>query len=144
MIETPLRRVETCLAYATLALLIVYVPLETFVSLPDGLLSPFYLVDAIAMALLFAGARQSLRARPRPAPGLLCTAIAWAASNGWRATFGRIAEVRSGGTLDYGATELWTVAVATALSLGSLALSIYLVVHADRRAAANEAVQRTV
>jgi hypothetical protein len=132
--SAPTRRaVETGLAYATLALLVVYVPVETWVSLPYGLTSPFYLVDLIAMVLLFAGAAWSLRARPQPAPGLLCAGIAWAAANGWRATFGRVAELRSGGSLDYGATEMWTVAIATSISLGALALAIYLVVRADGR-----------
>jgi hypothetical protein len=126
------RRLETALAYATLAMLVAYVPLETWVSLPYGLTSPFYIIDAIAMALLFAGAMHSLRSRPRPAPGLLCAAIAWAAANGWRATFDRLVELRRGESLDYGAAELWTVALSTVLALGALALGIYLVVRADK------------
>lgn len=133
MTETSLRRVETHLSYGTLTLLVLYVPLETWVSLPYGLSNPFYLVDVIAMVLLFAGAVRSLKARPRSSPGLLCAAIAWSAANGWRATFDRIAELREGGSLDYGATELWTVSIATALSLACLALSIYLVVRAEQR-----------
>jgi hypothetical protein len=84
------------------------------------------------MVLLFAGAMHSLRARPRPAPGLLCAAIAWTAANGWRATFRRVAELREGGSLDYGSTEMWTVAISTTISLAGLALAIYLVVRSDR------------
>ena len=99
----------------------LYVPLETWVSLP-GLTSPSYLIDLIAMVLLFAGAMHSLRERPRPAPGLLCAAIAWAAANGRRATFRRLAEQREGGSLDYGSTEMWTVAISTGISLAGLAL----------------------
>jgi hypothetical protein len=127
------RRLETGLACLTLALLVLYVPLETWVSLPYGLTNPFYLVDLIAMVLLLAGAMHSLRARPSPAPGLLCAAIAWTAANGWRATFRRLAELREGGSLDYGVPEMWAVAISTAISLGGLALAIYLVVRADRR-----------
>jgi hypothetical protein len=93
------RRLETALAYVTLALLVLYVPLETWVSLPYGLTNPFYIIDVIAMVLLFAGAMHSLRSRPRPAPGLLCAAIAWTAANGWRATFDRIVELRRGESL---------------------------------------------
>ena len=126
------RRLETGLACLTLAMLVLYVPLETWVSLPYGLTNPFYIVDVIAMVLLFAGAMRSLRARPRPAPGLLCAAIAWAAANGWGATFRRVAELREGGSLDYGAAELWTIAISTGISLAGLALGIYLVVRADR------------
>ena len=127
------RRLETGLAYLTLALLVLYVPLETWVSLPYGLTNPFYLIDLIAMVLLFAGAVHSLRARPRPAPGLLCAAIAWTAANGWRATFRRLAELREGGSLDHGVPEMWAVAISTAISLCGFALAIYLVVRADRR-----------
>lgn len=133
MTASRLRHIETGLAFGTLVLLVVYVPLETWASWPYGLWNPFYIIDAIAMVFLFAGAMHSLAARPRPAPGLLAIAIAWAAANGWRATFGRLAEVRAGGTLDHGAAEMWTVSIATALSLACLALAIYLVLRADRR-----------
>ena len=36
-----------------------------------GLLNPYCLIDLIAKVLLLAGAERSLRARPRPAPGVL-------------------------------------------------------------------------
>jgi hypothetical protein len=127
-----LRAVETGLARFTLLALVVYVPAETWVSWSRGLSSPFYLVDAIAMVLLGAGAWRSLRARPRRAPELLAAAYGWAASNGWRATFGRVGAVRAGEPLDHGIVELWVVAVASAIALGCLALSIVLVVRRDR------------
>ena len=132
MTDAQLRRLETGLAYLTLALLALYVPVETWASWGEGLLNPFYIIDVIAMVLLFAGAVRSLGARPRPAPGVLCAGLAWSAANGWRATFGRVVEVRSGATLDHGAAELWVVGVATLLALVCLGLSIYLVVRADR------------
>jgi hypothetical protein len=125
------RRLETILAFATLAVLVLYVPLETWASWKHGLLNPFYLIDVIAMVLLFTGAMRSLAARPRPAPGVLCAGMAWSAANGWRATFGRMVELERGGSLDYGAAELWTVAAVTSLSLACLAASIYLVVRAE-------------
>jgi hypothetical protein len=131
---TPSRHpIETLLAYATLAILVLYVPLETWASWKHGLLNPFYLIDVIAMALLFTGAMRSLAARPRSAPGVLCAGMAWSAANGWRATFGRMLELERGGSLDYGAAELWTVAAATSLSLVCLAVSIYLVVRGEMR-----------
>ena len=84
------------------------------------------------MVLLFVGAVSSLQAPPRPAPGLLCAGIAWSAANGWRATFGRIAELGRGGSLDHGAAEMWTVSLATTLALICLGLALYLVAKADR------------
>ena len=123
----PRRRVETALAYVTLVLLLVYIPVETWVSLPDGLLSPYYLVDAIAMALLLWGALHSLRSRPKPSPALLCVGAAWATANGWRATFDRLQTVEAGGTLDYGATEMWAVSIATLIALFAFAVLLVLV-----------------
>jgi hypothetical protein len=104
---------------------------ETWVSLPHGLLNPFYLVDLIAMVLLLAGAVTSLRARPDRAPSLLCAAYGWTAANAWRATFGRLEELERGGELDYGTAELWAVSIGTALVLAFFAISLYLVVKAS-------------
>lgn len=79
-----LRRSETRLAWITLALSAVYIPVEIWASLPD-LTHPFFVIDAIAMVLLVWGAVHSLRARPRRAPGVLCAAIAWSGANVWSA-----------------------------------------------------------
>lgn len=79
-----LRRSETRLAWITLVLSAVYIPLETWVSLPD-LTHPFFVIDAIAMVLLVFGSLHSLRARPRRAPGMLCAGIAWSGANIWSA-----------------------------------------------------------
>lgn len=128
--DTP-RAIETGLARFTLSGLVLYVPLETWVSWRYGLWNPFYLVDAIAMVLLFAGAMRSLAARPRRAPDLLCAAWAWAACNGWRATFGRVHAVIEGKPLDHGTAELWIVAVASAIALGSFVLSLALMLRRD-------------
>lgn len=125
------RTIETWLAVGTLVLLVPYVPLETWVSWRYGLLNPHYIIDVIAMALMFAGGLHSLAARPRPAPGLLAIAIAWASANGWRATFDRVQLLRDGGALDHGSPELWIIAIVTGLGLCALALAIWLVVRAD-------------
>ena len=121
-----LRRIETVVACFTLGALVVYVPVETYVSLPHGLLSPFYLIDAIAMVLMLWGAVHSLRARPACAPGLLCGAYGWAAANGWcgdvRAAGGPLA----GGELDYGHEELWAVGGATTIALVCFAVLLRL------------------
>ena len=120
------RGLETCIAWFTLCALIIYVPGETYVSLPGGLSNPFYLVDLTAMILMFWAAVHSLRARPDCAPGLLCAAYGRAAANGWRSTFWRIGELRKGGLLEYGDTEMWIVCVATAIALLCFAILLAL------------------
>ena len=126
-----LRQVETGLAWFTLGALVIYVPVETWASLPEGLWNPFYLVDLIAMILLFWGVMRSLRARPASSPGVLCAAYAWSSANGWRATFGRLYEILRGGELDHGVVELWAVGIATTIGLLCLALSLFLVVRSS-------------
>ena len=126
-----LRRIETGLAWFTLGVLVIYFPVETWVSLPRGLWNPFYLVDLIAMLLMFWGAVRSLRARPERSPAVLCAAYAWSAANGWRATSGRLFELLEGGTLGHGAAEMWAVSIATAIGLGCFVLSLYLVVRSS-------------
>lgn len=128
-----LRRTETRLAYFTLAVLIPYVPIETWTSWPHSLLHPMYLVDVVAMVLLFVAARRSLRIRPRTAPALLAAAWGWAAANGWRATSWRALEVTSGGTLELGRIELWVTGFATVIALACFALSLFLVVRIESR-----------
>ena len=120
---------ETGLAWFTLGALVVYFPVETWASLPEGLWNPFYIVDLIAMTLLFWGAVRSLRARPAPSPAVLCAAYAWSVANGWRATFDRVFELLGGGTLAHGSAEMCAVACATAIGLACLILSLYLVVR---------------
>lgn len=127
-----LRKIETRLAWFTLGVLVIYFPVETWASLPHGLWSPFYIVDLIAMALLLWGAIRSLLARPQRSPAILCAAYAWTVANGWRATFGRLAELSRGGMLDHGYAEMYTVSIATAIGLGYLLLSLYLVVKAEK------------
>lgn len=126
-----LRRIESGLAWFTLGALVLYFPIETYVSLPHGLWHPFYIVDLIAMVLMFWGATRSLKARPEPSPGVLCAAYAWAAANGWRATFARWFEMFDGGRLDYGSAEFLFVSIATAVGLVCLALSLFLVVRSS-------------
>jgi hypothetical protein len=126
-----LRKAETGLAWFTLGVLVIYFPVETWASLPHGLWSPFYIVDLIAMGLLFWGAVRSLRARPERSPAILCAAYAWTVANGWRATFGRMYELAGGGTLDHGPAEMYAVSIATAIALTCLILSVYLVVRSS-------------
>jgi len=71
-----LRRLETWIAKFTLGFLVIYIPVETWASLPYGLLNPFYIVDVIAMVLMAWGAYLSLKSRPNCSPEILCVAYA--------------------------------------------------------------------
>ena len=126
------RQAETHLARFTLLLLIPYVPIETWTSLPYGLLHPMYLVDVVAMVLMFFGARRSLQARPKASPGLLAAAWGWTTANGWRATSWRWLELAEGGKLDHGRPELWLTGTGTLIALACFALSLWLVTRESR------------
>ena len=137
------RAIENRLVTVTIVALAIFAPLETGVSMLwggglVGLLSPFYLVDFIGMALMAHGVVVSRRARPHCAPGVLCAAYGWMGANGWRATFGRALEMSRGGNLHYGAPELWVVSVLTVLSLLALVVSVYLAAAVHHPATTHE------
>ena len=123
------RSVETLIARFTLALLLVYVPLETWASWP-ALSNPFYLVDAVGFALLLWGALASLRARPDVDPGVLCAGYAWSAANGWRALALRIETLQQGGEINV--TLVWLLVIGQVVALTGLALLLLLVVESRR------------
>jgi len=123
------RSVETLIARFTLALLLVYVPLETWASWP-ALSNPFYLVDAVGFALLLWGALASLRARPDVDPGVLCAGYAWSAANGWRALALRIETLQQGGEINV--TLVWLLVIGEVVALTGLALLLLLVVESRR------------
>lgn len=125
------RALENHLANFTLFFLAIYGPLETWASWADGLSNPFYLVDFIGMVLLLWGAVYSRRSRPHSAPGLMAAGWGWIGANFWRATFGRVEELRAGGQLDYGSVEMCVVACGTATALACLALAVFLTVRAN-------------
>lgn len=120
------RGVETTVARFTLALLLVYAPLETWASWPH-LTNPFYLVDVVGFALLLWGALASLRARPDVAPGVLCAGYAWSGANGWRALALRIETLQQGGQVDV--TLVWLIVLGEIAALVGLALLLLLVVE---------------
>ena len=129
MVMTP-RGVETVLARLTLGVLLVYAPLETWVSWPAGLSNPFYLVDVVGFLLLLWGAMTSLRARPDVAPGVLCAGYAWSAANGWRALALRMDTLQRGGEVDVGL--VWLLVISEVVMLTGLALLLLLVVESRR------------
>ncbi len=127
---------ETKLAHFTLGALVLFAPLETWASWSmaggaHGLLSPYNIIDVVGMALMLLGSLHSLRARPHPAPGVMCAAHGWMAANGWRATLGRVDALAEGDPLRFGSPELWVVAGATALALACFALSLTLTARAE-------------
>jgi len=126
------RRLETGLAYLTFGALVIYVPIETIYSWSDGLTSPYYLVDVVAMVLMFTGAVRSLRALPLPAAGLMTAGWSWAGANFWRSLFDRIGLLRQGGRLELGSIELGFVGAETAVALGCVIVGVALLVRAQR------------
>ena len=120
------RGVETLIARFTLAVLLVYAPLETWASWP-ALSNPFYLVDVVGFALLLWGALASLRARPGVAPGVLCAGYAWSGANGWRALALRLEILQEGGHVDVGL--VWLIGLGEIAALIGLALLLLLVVE---------------
>jgi hypothetical protein len=77
--------------------------------------------------------RVGILRRPRSAPELLCVGYAWTGANGWRATLARLDLLGEGGSLDYGASEIWAVGIGTALSLLLFAILLVLVLKVAPR-----------
>lgn len=123
------RRIETVVARLTLVFVVVFAPLETIVSWKYGLLSPYYLVDVVAIVLLFVGAWRSLRARPRPAPALVTIGWAWAGANFWRAALARAEQLRAGGALEFGLAEMRAAVGVTIAATALVALGTWLIIH---------------
>jgi hypothetical protein len=136
------RRIETALATFSLVALAVFAVLETYASWvmlggARALVHPGYIQSVVGMILLYAGARHSLRLRPRCAPGLLCASHAWWAGIGWRATQARIYHMAEGGTLTFGSPELWATTAATAVTFVAFAISFYLTYRSSAAAHAS-------
>ena len=75
-------RTESALVIFTVAVLVIYAPLETWISFPR-LLSLYYLVDAIGLALLLAGLVMWRRTRITYA-AVLAAGYGWLGANFWR------------------------------------------------------------
>ena len=120
---------ESGLAWATVAALLIYAPVETVYSWPN-LGDPFYLIDVIAMMLMGGGVALSLRSRPHAAPGLVTAGWSWAAANFWRAYFDRIRAIHGGAHV--GALELRFVFSELVVSLLATILGAWLCYAAAR------------
>lgn len=109
----------------TVVLLAIYAPIETWYSLP-ALWDPFYLVDFIGMLLLAWGAAWCRREASPGSLAVLVAGYAWEGANFWRALFGRVQEIASGGELELGWAELCFVACGTIAALVALTWSLKL------------------
>ena len=72
------RKIETCLAWFSIAGACLHFALETLYHFKFGQFLPFLIVDYIAVALLISSAASSLRANPACFPGLLAGAWGFA------------------------------------------------------------------
>lgn len=131
-----LRRTETLLARFTLTAAAVFAVIETIASWqmfggPTVLVHPGYIGSVAGIVLLFAGAQRSLRARPRPAPALMCASHAWWTGVGWHAASLRFTFVQQGTDLFYGPAELWATVGGAALVASIFGLSLYLTCEAE-------------
>jgi hypothetical protein len=126
------RTTETRLAKLSLWALAIFLPVETYASYVFAesgarfLIHPGYLHSVAGMVLLFVGARHSLKARPRSAPGLLCASHAWWAATSWTSTQLRIEALARSEQMRLGAGEFWFVIVGTGLAFACFALSLFL------------------
>jgi hypothetical protein len=109
----------------TVAVLVLYAPIETWYSMPE-LWDPFFLVDLAGMVLLVVGVMALRRDTVPRRLGMLIAGYAWTAANFWRAFFGRVSEVSAGGVLDYGALELCFTACILAATLAGLGWALVL------------------
>ena len=83
MIAAARTRTESTLIVYTVALIAIYGPIETWVSFPR-LLSLFYLVDALGLALLVAGVVMWRRKARIPYTAVVAIGYGWLGANFWR------------------------------------------------------------
>ena len=128
-------RSESALVIYTVALIAIYGPLETWVSFPR-LLSLFYLVDAIGLALLLAGVLM-YRANARiPYTVILAIGYGWLGANFWRGMAMRLeanydpAQWPEGKIVAVGATG---IAVGGAVLVGLCVVGMILSILVARR-----------
>jgi hypothetical protein len=115
----------------TIAILVIYAPIETWYSLPR-LWDPFYLVDFIGMVLLGWGVVLCRRTGSPAGLAVLAAGYGWIGANFWRALFGRVEAVANGEVLRLGLAELCFVACGTIAALAGLVWSLRLATRADR------------
>lgn len=123
------RTPESAFAGISLVLGAVYAIGETGFSWRYGLLSPYYLVDFVAFALLIAGGVVALRARPRSAPGVATAGWAWTGANFWRATLARVEAQKAGTALSIGSSEVPAAIAMTGVAMIGMGVGLWLLLR---------------
>jgi hypothetical protein len=125
---------QVLVAY-TFVWVLIYAPLETFVTISmagiGGLIYSAYIMNVLGMVLMFLGALVGMRGRA-VAPGVLTAGWSWTAATFWRATSDRFSFTAIGGALYSGRIELWLAPMLTALACLGLLATLRLVVQASR------------
>jgi hypothetical protein len=129
------RRLMQLLVAYTFLWLLIYAPLETYVTISiagiGGLVYSAYIMNVLGMALMFVGAIFGKRGRA-VAPGVLTAGWSWTAATFWRATSDRFRWAEISGAFYFGRIELWLGPILTAMACLGLAASLRLVVQASR------------
>lgn len=119
----------------TFVWLIVYAPLETFVTWSiagvGGFLYSSYILDVVGMGLMLWGAVRTRRGSPAGS-AVLAVGWSWTAATFWRATSDRFWWVSLGHELYAGPMELWLAPALTAVAVAALAASMVLVFRQAR------------
>ena len=126
------RQFDSSLAWTSLALLLIYAPLETYVSWPE-VSSPGYLCDVIAFALLGFGGWYSLSKQPLSGLGPLCADWGFCACLGWRSYFNRVISRERGASFYVGEPEYVQsiVGAATIVAFVMLAACLFTAIKRD-------------
>jgi hypothetical protein len=107
---------------ASVIWLLLYVPLETWVSWP-GLYHPMYVIDFVGMALLAWGVMR-FRSSAHQGAVILTAGWAWTAANFWRGTEKRFMAHASGIPMDFGPSERWIGVALTAIIIVMAAIAL--------------------
>lgn len=119
----------------TFTWLIVYAPLETYVTWSiggaGGLLHSAYILDVAGMGLMLWGALATSRGAPAGST-ILAVGWSWTAAVFWRATADRFWWSSLGHSLYFGPSELWLAPAITAVAVGGFVASLVLAIRHTR------------
>lgn len=126
------RRLAHWTTLFTFAWLIVYAPLETYVTWSiagiSGLLYSSYILDVVGMGLMLWGAVATKRGAPAGS-AILAVGWSWTAAVFWRATADRFWWASLGHTLYFGPSELWLAPAITTVAVGAFVASLLLAIR---------------
>ena len=116
------RRIETGLAWFSIAGACLHFTLETLYHVKFGQFLPFLIVDYVAITLLLSSAVSSLRVTPAPSSGVLAGAWGFATCLAYMAFFGFLQSYLRGGE-----SLIMVFILGIALSVSCLAFALSLV-----------------